>query len=91
MKGAGSSSEAMALWLIGAAKNWPTRVDGARETVPAESSIRSLTNLLRGRCCLQMRLVVIARTRRLSEDLRSDRIGFDKTNPQMMRLTKDHQ
>ena len=60
MKGAGSSSEAMALWLIGAAKNWPTRVDGARETVPAESSIRSLTNLLRCRCCLQMRLVVIA-------------------------------
>ena len=49
MKGAGSSSEAMALWLIGAAKNWPTRVDGARETVPAESSIRSLTNLLRCR------------------------------------------
>ena len=91
MQGAGSSSKAMALSLIGAAKNSPTRVERDPGAVPVESLIRSLTNLLRGRCCLQMRLVVIARTRRLSEDLRSDRIGFDKTNPQMMRLTKDHQ
>ena len=60
MQGAGSSSKAMALSLIGAAKNSPTRVERDPGTVPVESSIRSLTNLLRCRCCLQMRLVVIA-------------------------------
>ena len=49
MQGAGSSSKAMALSLIGAAKNSRTRVERDPGTVPVESSIRSLTNLLRCR------------------------------------------
>jgi len=74
----------------GAAKSKLQTIVGNGGIVPFETSIRSLTNLLRCRR-LPNATCRYWQPRRLTEDLRSDRTGFNKTNPQMTHLHKDHQ
>ena len=62
MQVAGSSSKAMALSLIGAAKNSPTRVERDPGTVPVESSIQSVRKMEQA-CFKEMNRLV--RTRML--------------------------